>query len=82
MKSFRRKITPEYVRKHYDIRVSSTYETYLIGTNNDINHVNVYIQIREDRICLMYGYFFPSYWICDIEHIYELKQMLKIYKIK
>lgn len=83
MKLFRRKITPEYIRKHYhNTHNGNFYSTFDLGKMNNGTHLNhLFIQIRDNDICLLRGSITPSYWICDIEYIYQLKQMLKIYKI-
>lgn len=82
MKVFKRKITPKWIRKTYSTKISSTFETYIIGLiKDDPLHNSIFIQIRGDEICLLRGIVGPSYWICDIEYIYQLKQMLKIFKI-
>ena len=82
MKLFRRKITPNWVRKHYQKPFKSLYEGHLIGEIPECNGNKLAIDIRENCICLIMGYSMSSYWICDIEYIYQLNQMLRIYKIK
>ena len=83
MKLFRRKITLDYIRKHYFDQVADVFETYKIGEIKELHQIfNVlYIRIIEDKVSLFRGYKTPDTWICDIEYIYQLKQMLKIYKI-
>lgn len=82
MKLFRRKITPEYVRKHFD-KVGDVFEIYRIGETQQLKHkYNVlFIRITENKISLSRGYKNTHIWICDIEYIYQLKQLLKIYKV-
>lgn len=82
MKLFRRKITPEYVRKYFQDTGKGLFESHKIGYIGDSTD-ELLIEIRDNnQICLSRGYnYYSSYWICDIEYIYQLKQMLKIYKI-
>lgn len=83
MKLFRRKLTPEYVRKHYKLRTDlGPFEIYEIGQMGDkYNDNTVFIEIMDTDLCLVVGDKYPSYWLCGIEYIYQLKQMLKIYKM-
>ena len=83
MKLFRRKITPEYIRKHYSDQIADVFEVYKIGKIKELHHkFNVlFIRIMENKISLFRGYNSTDTWICDIEYIYQLKQILKIYKI-
>jgi len=83
MKLFRRKITPEYIGKHYKLRTDlRIFETYEIGQINDAFYDDtIFLEIRDESICLLRGDNVPSYWLCNIEYIYQLRQILKIYKI-
>ena len=83
MKLFRRKITPEYVRKHYKLRTDvGPFEIYEIGRiDSKYDTDNVFIEIDNKEIYLVIGDKDPVYWLCEIEYIYQLRQMLKIYKI-
>ena len=83
MKLFRRKITPEYIRKYYELRTDlGPFEIYEIGQMGDKycnNHV--FVEIKNTEICLVVGHKYPAYWLCTIEYIYQLKQLLKICKM-
>lgn len=78
----RKRITAEWVRSHYPKPFNAIYEGHLIGEIPECNGNKLAIDIRNNCICLIMGYSVSSYWICDLEYIYQLKQMLKIYKIK
>lgn len=78
----RKRITPEWVRSHYPKQFDALFEGHLIGEIPGCYGDNLIIEIRDNSICLMRGYSLTSYWICDLEYVYQLKQMLKIYKMK
>lgn len=83
MKLFRRKLTPEYIRKHYTRRTDlGPFEIYEIGQiDSKYENNNVFIEIGSKEIYVAIGNKCPVYWLCPIEYIYQLKQILKIYKI-
>jgi len=84
-KLFRRKITKEFLQKHFKKEEDLTvFDTYFIGVLDDDSFYETlfYIEDRENRFCVCRGTNGPSYWITDVEYIYQLRRLLSIYNLK
>lgn len=85
-KLFRRKITKEFLQKHFKKEEDhTTFDTYFIGVLNDDDsfyETDFYIEDREDRFSVCRGLHAPSYWVADVEYIYQLRRLLSIYNLK
>lgn len=78
---FRKRLTKKWIEKHFPITWNSLFPARYVGTIDGDNCLA--IEMRDNnRFCLVMGYNVSSYWICDLEYVYQLKQMMKIYKIK
>lgn len=82
---FKRRLTAEYIRKHYTKRFESRFEGHLIGEINE-NECGILetlgIDIRGNRFCLVRGYNYSSYWLIDVEYVSDLKKLIKLYKVR
>jgi hypothetical protein len=83
---FRRKITKEFLKKHFeqteDPNCFDTYYISKIPNCTSIYQENLYIEDRENRICVLRGIDVPSYWIMDVEYIYQLRRLLRLFGIR
>ena len=80
-KIFKRKLTVEYLKKHFQ-PFDSFYPAFVIGEiENDYNDI-LAIEIRDNRFSLVRGYNVSSYWLIDVEYVSDLKKLIKLYKIK
>ena len=81
---FKRRLTAEYIRKHYPQPFESFFEGHIIGkiNENDCGILETLaIDIRKDGFCLVRGYNCSSYWLIDVEYISDLKKLIKLYKV-
>lgn len=81
MKLLRRKLTLEYIKRRYSEHSKGLFPTYLIGYLEDGTDC-LLIEDRDDRFCVMRGYDVSSYWILDVEYIYQLRRLLKLYNLR
>ena len=81
-KIFKRKITVEYIKKHFTESFESFYPAFVIGTIDSDYGELLAIEIRDDRFCLVRGYSVSSYWLIDVEYVSDLKRLIKLYKVK
>lgn len=82
----RRKITKNFLEKHFEQIREGCFETYLITVidkdDNAFYQSRLFIENRDGRFCVCRGCYTSSYWIMDIEYIYQLRRLIKLYGIK
>ena len=78
-KLFRRKLTKSFIEKRFKKLNGGLFDTYRIGYLKDGD--SILIEDRIDSICVCRGYDMSSYWIANVEYIYQLRQLLKLYKL-
>lgn len=79
-KLFRRKLTKSFIEKRFEKLNKGLFDTYRIGYLDQGD--SIVIEDRIDNICVCRGYGINSYWIANVEYIYQLRQLLKLYGIK
>lgn len=81
----RRKITKNFLEKHFEQIEEGCFEAYLITVidkDDAFYESKLFIENRDGRFCVCRGYYVSSYWIMDIEYIYQLRRLIKLYGIK
>lgn len=81
-KIFKRKLTVEYIKKHFTQPFDSFYPAFVIGDIEYKYNETLAIEIRDDRFSLVRGYNVSSYWLIDVEYVSDLKKLIKLYKVK
>lgn len=82
---FRRKITKEFLKKHFEKTNATLFDGYYIceiPEGKIIYQENLYIEDRKNRFCVLRGIDVPSYWVMDIEYVYQLRRLLRLFGIR